>query len=156
MYIYNYGKYDLIILNSSFSPFNRESIRMCVVWNVGNQFGCQFSGIGTNLDTAIDRYHDSTFQRYCVTRTRADMRYNISAYYCTTRFFEVWKIGTCYSRQYMFLCNLIDLNKIFNFLSYLKICNFDLFTSMSTSMYYIIFLKIRLYRIANDFFLIVI
>jgi hypothetical protein len=26
---------------------------MCVAWNVGNQFGCQFSGMETNSDVAV-------------------------------------------------------------------------------------------------------
>jgi len=36
----------------------REPIRIGVAWNVGNQLGCQFLGMGTNSDaakTTIDR-----------------------------------------------------------------------------------------------------
>jgi len=32
----------------------REPIRICVAWNVGNQFGCQFSGMGTNSDAVAN------------------------------------------------------------------------------------------------------
>jgi len=34
----------------------RKPIRMDVAWNVGNQFGCQFLGMGTNSDTASPYY----------------------------------------------------------------------------------------------------
>jgi len=57
---YKDGKYVIIILNNIirfylafFESVYREPIRMCVDWIVGNQFGCQFSDMRTNLGVAF-------------------------------------------------------------------------------------------------------